>query len=158
VSALNNSNSSFLIVHHADLGRLGLIRALVSSRIPRAQFVEDAACLEVGFIADSPTAQEIVYAITKLGDVSFELVCLDQTDARRWVFEPTLGLGSVSVDQAANQVIGENELLELVRKSAQNGLKLERLIRKALLSQWDEKFEDLREKSLSLADQARRVG
>ena len=155
---MNNSNSSFLIVHHADSGRLSLIKALVLSRVPETNFTEDVNALEANFLADSPMAQDIVYAITKLGDVSFELVCFDKADARRWVFEPTLGLGSVCVDQAGNQVIGENELLELVRKSSHNGLKLERSIRKVLLSHWDERFEELREKSMNSASADRRVG
>ena len=155
---MSNNNSSFLIVHEADTGRLGLIRALIHSRIPKASFDEAQALLEASFEASSNEAVDLVSAITKLGDVAFELVCFGSTDARRWVFVPTLGLGSVAIDQAGNHILGENELLELMRRSNHNGLKLERLIRQALLSAWDECLEDLREKQLDDAGSARRVG
>jgi hypothetical protein len=155
---LSNNNCSFLIVHEADSGRLGLIRALIQSRLPQAEFDADVALLEASFVATALESAELVSAITKLGDVTFELVCLDGTDARRWVFTPTLGLGSVAIDQAGNHILGENELLELVRRANHNGLKLERLIRQALLSAWDECLEDLREKQLDDAGSARRVG
>lgn len=155
---MSDNNSSFLIVHEADTGRLGLIRALIHSRIPKASFDEAQALLEASFEASSNEAVDLVSAITKLGDVAFELVCFDSTDARRWVFVPTLGLGSVAIDQAGNHILGENKLLELMRRSNHNGLKLERLIRQALLSAWDECLEDLREKQLDDAGSARRVG
>jgi hypothetical protein len=155
---LSNNNCSFLIVHEADSGRLGLIRALIQSRLPQAEFDADVALLEASFVATALESAELVSAITKLGDVTFELVCLDGTDARRWVFTPTLGLGSVAIDQAGNHILGENELLELVRRANHNGLKLERLIRQSLLSAWDECLEELREKQLDDAGSARRVG
>jgi hypothetical protein len=158
VSALSDNNSSFLIVHEADSGRLGLIRALIQSRLPKASFDVSQALLEASFEASSNEAVDLVTAITKLGDVTFELVCFDSTDARRWVFVPTLGLGSVAIDQAGNHILGENELLELMRRANHNGLKMERLIRQALLSAWDECLEDLREKQLDDAGSARRVG
>jgi hypothetical protein len=145
-------------VHHADSGRIGLIRALIQSRLPEAELCDYPAPLQASFDASSLQAQELVSAITKLGDVTFELVSLDATDARRWVFVPALGLGSVAIDQAGNQLLGENELLELVRRANHNGLKLERLIRQSLLSAWDEQFEELREKSLSSTSSSRRVG
>ncbi len=155
---MSNSNYSFLIVHEADLGRLGLIRALIQSRLEDADFVDSSALLEASFAANVATSLELVSAITKLGDVTFEVICLDGSDARRWVFVPALGLGSVAIDQAGNHIMGENELLELVRRANHNGLKLERLIRQALLSAWDECLEDLREKQLDDAGSARRVG
>ncbi|MEN9957199.1 MAG: hypothetical protein RIR46_807 [Actinomycetota bacterium] len=155
---MSNNNCSFLIVHEADSGRLGLIRALIQSRLPQAEFDADVALLEASFVATALESAELVSAITKLGDVTFELVCLDGTDARRWVFTPTLGLGSVAIDQAGNHILGENELLELVRRANHNGLKLERLIRQSLLSAWDECLEELREKQLDDAGSARRVG
>jgi hypothetical protein len=158
VSALSNNECSFLIVHEADSGRLGLIRALIQSRLPQCDFDDGSALLEASFVATSIESAELVAAITKLSDVTFELVCLDGSDARRWVFTPTLGLGSVAIDQAGNHVIGENELLELVRRANHNGLKLERLIRQALLGAWDERLEELREKQLDDAGSARRVG
>ncbi len=155
---MSNSNYSFLIVHEADLGRLGLIRALIQSRLEDADFVDSSALLEASFAANVATSLELVSAITKLGDVTFEVICLDGSDARRWVFVPALGLGSVAIDQAGNHIMGENELLELVRRANHNGLKLERLIRQALLCAWDECLEDLREKQLDDAGSARRVG
>jgi hypothetical protein len=155
---LSNNNCSFLIVHEADSGRLGLIRALIQSRLHGTEFVDSSALLEASFAPTSTEAIDLVTAITKLGDVTFEMICLDGTDARRWVFVPTLGLGSVAIDQAGNHILGENELLELVRRANHNGLKLERLIRQALLSAWDECLEDLREKQLDDAGSARRVG
>lgn len=155
---MSNNNCSFLIVHEADSGRLGLIRALIQSRLPDADFGDSSVLLEASFAANSTEAVELVTALTKLGDVTFEMVCLDGTDARRWVFVPTLGLGSVAIDQAGNHILGENELLELVRRANHNGLKLERLIRQALLSSWDECLEELREKQLDDAGSARRVG
>ena len=155
---MSNNNCSFLIVHEADSGRLGLIRALIQSRLPDADFGDSSALLEASFAANSTEAVELVTALTKLGDVTFEMVCLEGTDARRWVFVPTLGLASVAIDQAGNHILGENELLELVRRANHNGLKLERLIRQALLSSWDECLEDLREKQLDDAGSARRVG
>jgi hypothetical protein len=158
VSALSNNDCSFLIVHEADSGRLGLIRALIQSRLPQVAFDADVALLEASFVATAIESAEMVSAITKLGDVTFELVCLDGTDARRWVFTPALGLGSVAIDQAGNHILGENELLELVRRANHNGLKLERLIRQSLLSAWDECLEELREKQLDDAGSARRVG
>jgi Protein of unknown function (DUF3145) len=158
VSALSNNNCSFLIVHEADSGRLGLIRALIQSRLPEAVFGDSSTLLEAEFAATAATSLELVTAITKLGDVTFELVCLDGTDARRWVFTPALGLGSIAIDQAGNHILGENELLELVRRANHNGLKMERLIRQALLNAWDECLEELREKQLDDAGSARRVG
>ena len=155
---MSNNNCSFLIVHEADPGRLGLIRALIQSRLHDADFGDSSALLEASFAANSTEAVELVTALTKLGDVTFEIVCLDGTDARRWVFVPALGLASVAIDQAGNHILGENELLELVRRANHNGLKLERLIRQALLSAWDECLEDLREKQLDDAGSARRVG
>jgi len=145
-------------VHEADPGRLGLIRALIQSRLPAANLGDSSALLEASFPATSAESLDLVTAITKLGDVTFELVCLDGADARRWVFVPTLGLGSVAIDQAGNHILGENELLELVRRANHNGLKLERLIRQSLLSAWDECLEELREKQLDDAGSARRVG
>jgi hypothetical protein len=155
---LSNNNCSFLIVHEADPGRLGLIRALIQSRLPAANLGDSSALLEASFPATSAESLDLVTAIAKLGDVTFELVCLDGADARRWVFVPTLGLGSVAIDQAGNHILGENELLELVRRANHNGLKLERLIRQSLLSAWDECLEELREKQLDDAGSARRVG
>ena len=155
---MSNNNCSFLIVHEADPGRLGLIRALIQSRLPAANLGDSSALLEASFPATSAESLDLVTAITKLGDVTFELVCLDGADARRWVFVPTLGLGSVAIDQAGNHILGENELLELVRRANHNGLKLERLIRQSLLSAWDECLEELREKQLDDAGSARRVG
>ncbi len=155
---MSNSNCSFLIVHEADLGRLGLIRALIQSRLEDADFVDSSALLEASFAANVATSLELVSAITKLGDVTFEVICLDGSDARRWVFTPALGLGSVAIDQAGNHLLGENELLELVRRANHNGLKMERLIRQALLTAWDECLEELREKQLDDAGAARRVG
>ena len=155
---MSNNDCSFLIVHEADSGRLGLIRALIQSRLPQVAFDADVALLEASFVATAIESAEMVSAITKLGDVTFELVCLDGTDARRWVFTPALGLGSVAIDQAGNHILGENELLELVRRANHNGLKLERLIRQSLLSAWDECLEELREKQLDDAGSARRVG
>ena len=145
-------------MHDADSGRIGLIRALIQSRLPQADFCDDSGPLQASFEASSLQAHEVVAAITKLGDVTFELVCFDVSDARRWVFVPTLGLGSVAIDQAGNQLVGENELLELVRRANHNGLKLERLIRQSLLSAWDDCLEDLREKQLGQGTSARRVG
>ena len=155
---MSNNNCSFLIVHEADSGRLGLIRALIQSRLPAANLGDSSALLEASFPATSAESLDLVTAIAKLGDVTFELVCLDGADARRWVFVPTLGLGSVAIDQAGNHILGENELLELVRRANHNGLKLERLIRQALLCAWDECLEELREKQLDDAGSARRVG
>jgi hypothetical protein len=131
---------------------------LIQSRLPQVAFDADVALLEASFVATAIESAEMVSAITKLGDVTFELVCLDGTDARRWVFTPALGLGSVAIDQAGNHILGENELLELVRRANHNGLKLERLIRQSLLSAWDECLEELREKQLDDAGSARRVG
>ena len=153
-----SNNSSFLIVHEADSGRLGLIRALIQSRLPEAVIGDASNLLEVAFDVTVAASLELVTAITKLGDVTFELVCLDGGDARRWVFTPALGLGSVAIDQAGNHILGENELLELLRRANHNGLKMERLIRLALLSAWDEYLEELREKRLDDAGSARRVG
>ena len=155
---MSNNNCSFLIVHEADPGRLGLIRALIQSRLPAANLGDSSALLEASFTAAPTESFDLVTAITKLGDVTFELVCLDGADARRWVFVPTLGLGSVAIDQAGNHTLGENELLELMRRANHNGLKMERLIRQALLSAWDECLEELREKQLDDAGSARRVG
>ena len=155
---MSNNNCSFLIVHEADPGRLGLIRALIQSRLPAANLGDSSALLEASFPATSAESRDLVTAVAKLGDVTFELVCLDGADARRWVFVPTLGLGSVAIDQAGNHILGENELLELVRRANHNGLKLERLIRQSLLSAWDECLEELREKQLDDAGSARRVG
>ena len=45
-----------------------------------------------------------------------------------------------------------------MRRANHNGLKMERLIRQALLSAWDECLEELREKQLDDAGSARRVG
>ena len=155
---MSKNNCSFLIVHEADPGRLGLIRALIQSRLPAANLGDSSALLEASFTAAPTESFDLVTAITKLGDVTFELVCLDGADARRWVFVPTLGLGSVAIDQAGNHTLGENELLELMRRANHNGLKMERLIRQALLSAWDECLEELREKQLDDAGSARRVG
>lgn len=155
---MSNNNSSYLIVHEADSGRLGLIRALIQSRLPKATFDESSALMEASFEASSIEAVDLVTAITKLGDATFELACFDSMDARRWVYVPALGLGSVAIDQAGNHILGENELLELMRRANHNGLKLERLIRQALLAAWDECLEDLREKQLDGADSVRRVG
>ena len=155
---MSNNNCSFLIVHEADSGRLGLIRALIQARLPAANLGDSSALLEASFPATSAESLDLVTAITKLGDVTFELVCIDGADARRRVFVPTLGLGSVAIDQAGNHILGENELLELVRRANHNGLKMERFIRQALLSAWDECLEELREKQLDDAGSARRVG
>ena len=155
---MNQANFTCLQVHRADSGRLGLVRALVSARFESSEVSGGHALLDFNFAASSVEAEGLVSALSKLGDLAFEVSCFDSADARRWVFTPQLGLGSVAIDQAGNQLIGENQLLELVRKSALNGIKMERLIRQALLAPWDDQFEHEREQRLGSELEDRRVG
>jgi len=112
------------------------------------------------FELDYESAMRVIESLSRIRQISFELAIFgDETfTGERWVFSPKLGLASVQIDQAGNQMISELKLAAILRSSGDNALKIERAIRLALLTQWDDEFEELREQQMSQRRSLPRVG
>ena len=109
---------------------------------------------------DYESAMRLIEDLMQLRKISFELALFGDKSfmGERWVFSPALGLASIQIDQAGNQLLSESKLTTILRSSGDNSLKIERAIRRALLVEWDDEFEELRELQMSQRRKLPRVG
>jgi hypothetical protein len=112
------------------------------------------------FELDYESTMQCVESLSRVRRISFELAIFgnETFTGERWVFSPKLGLGTVQIDQAGNQMLSELNVTTILRLSGDNVLKIERALRLALLTQWDDEFEELREQQMSQRRSLPRVG
>ncbi len=144
-----------------------LSRAEVDDRLaefgltpPFWQEVGQVSTATVELSIEYSKAMALLDSLAKVSQLRFEMTLLPNRDftGERWVWSPVLGLGSVQIDASGNHLIGESQLTALVRECSDNVLKLERRLRKLMLSDWDDEFEELREQKMSRRMRLPRVG
>lgn len=160
---MNPNLQGVLIVHACfTLSRATVEKRLSSFELEQPTWQEDGAysstCLDIQ--VDYQRAMDIIDSLSAVAKIRFELVLFGTQGftGERWVWSPALGMGSSQIDTAGNHLIGEGRINALLREGADNPLKIERLIRKLLLSEWDNEFEELREQNLSQRRRLNRVG
>ena len=160
---MNTKLRGLLIVHAC----VSLTRSAVDSRLKRFG-VEIPDWSPSGrtsagsseLFLDYDSAMRLIEELEQVRKISFELALFGDEAfmGERWVYSSTLGLASIQIDQAGNQMLSESKLLTILRTSGDNSLKIERAIRRALLIEWDDEFEDLRELQMSQRRKLPRVG
>mgnify|MGYP000325957174 CR=1 FL=1 len=152
-----------LVVHAC----FSLSRAALAERLNRFDLEVEAwqplgqySATSLDLDLDYQSSMDLVDALSKVAKLRFEIVLWPSEGftGERWVWSPALGLSSCQIDAAGNTLIGEAKLSSILRESGDNALKIERLIRQAMLKAWDEEFEDLREQRISQRRQLPRVG
>lgn len=159
-----NKNLRCVLILHACLTTT---RSSVESKLRRSGITIDDwhsmgqnSAGSAEFELDYESAIRVTESLSRSRQISFELAIFgDETfTGERWVFSPKLGLASVQIDQVGNQMISELKLATILRLSGDNALKIERAIRLALVAQWDDEFEELREQQMSQRRSLPRVG
>lgn len=146
---------------------LSLTRSSVESKLRRFgitiddwQSMGQSSAGTAEFELDYESTMQCVESLSRVRRISFELAIFgnETFTGERWVFSPKLGLGTVQIDQAGNQMLSELNVTTILRLSGDNVLKIERALRLALLTQWDDEFEELREQQMSQRRSLPRVG
>jgi hypothetical protein len=163
VCALSKKLSGVLVVHacftlsrSAFEERLHAAGIRVESWQSDGQFSSTSIELSLEYFEVS----ELIESMTKVAKLRFEIVLWPTVDftGERWVFSPVLGRACVQIDAAGNQLLGQGQLMQMLRESGDNALKRERLVRKAMLVEWDDEFEELREMNIAQRKRLPRVG
>jgi len=159
---LANYVSGVLIVHACSaVFKPALVQAIAKANITVSnwQDLERNSACHIDLTLDYSEVMTILESLSTISELRFEVILWTAQDftGERWVWAPKLGLGCAQIDASGNHVVGEGRLREILREAGDNSLKIERMIRKEMLTDWDDEFEQLRERSISQANRLPRV-
>lgn len=153
---MHNRTHTLVTVYDLSRDRAGLVRALAQSNgLSEEHQNSEFVSVWTGDL-DHAELEQLLNSLMRLKSLSFDVIHGEPSPVR-FVYAPTLGLGSVDIDALGNAILSEHRIRQLMRESNQNMMVFERLAARALLRDWEEHFESIRAKALAKAAASERV-